>query len=151
MDIKKEIENLKISENAKGELTCPYCGGTYLVENAINIVNNEIINNNNFNGANVVINQNAKDAYIKQYLKNARRALSKDDFEEVEKYFPDKVFETKIPRNVRLSEAPSHGKPVMYYDKSSKGTEFYELLGLELLGEKAKPKEKRRLFGRKSK
>ncbi len=64
---------------------------------------------------------------------------------EVEKYFPDKVFETKIPRNVRISEAPSHGKPVMYYDKSSKGSEAYELLGHELLGEALElPQKKRR-------
>lgn len=82
---------------------------------------------------------------------DSRLNVSNQVVEEVEKYFPDKVFETKIPRNVRLSEAPSHGKPVMYYDKSSKGAEFYELLGLEILGEKTKPKEKRKLFGRKSK
>lgn len=64
---------------------------------------------------------------------------------EVEKYFPNKVFETKIPRNVRISEAPSHGKPVMYYDKSSKGSETYELLGHELLGEALElPQKKRR-------
>ena len=64
---------------------------------------------------------------------------------EVEKYFPNKVFETKIPRNVRISEAPSHGQPVMYYDKSSKGSEAYELLGHELLGEALElPQKKRR-------
>lgn len=64
---------------------------------------------------------------------------------EVEKYFPGKVFNTKIPRNVRISEAPSHGKPVMYYDKSSKGSEYYELLGHEMLGEALElPKKKRR-------
>ena len=70
--------------------------------------------------------------------------------EEVKKYFPNKVFQTKIPRNVRLSEAPSHGKPVMYYDRFSKGAEAYMLLGLELLGEKP-PEKKRRLlsFGKK--
>ena len=70
--------------------------------------------------------------------------------EEVEKYFPGKIFKTKIPRNVRLSEAPSHGKPVTYYDKSSKGAEYYELLGLEILNEEPpKKKEKKKLFGRK--
>lgn len=100
--------NLKISENAKGELICPYCGGTYLVENAINIVNNEIINNNNFSGANVVINQNAKDAYIKQYLENARRALSKDDFEEVEKYY--NMVEQYDPTNIEAIFFSSYGK-----------------------------------------
>ncbi len=78
-----------------------------------------------------------------------RLNVSAQVVEEVNKYFPDKVFETKIPRNVRLSEAPSHGKPVMYYDKNSKGAEFYEALGLEILGEAVKPKEKRKLFSRK--
>lgn len=100
--------NLKISENAKGELTCPYCGCTYLVENAINIVNNEIINNNNFSGANVVINQNAKDAYVKQYLENARRALSKEDFEEVEKYY--NMVEQFEPTNIEAIFFSSYGK-----------------------------------------
>ena len=78
-----------------------------------------------------------------------RLNVSAQVVEEVNKYFPDKIFETKIPRNVRLSEAPSHGKPVMYYDKNSKGAEFYEALGLEILGEAVKPKEKRKLFSRK--
>ncbi len=100
--------NLKINENAKGELTCPYCGGTYLVENAINIVNNEIINNNNFSGANVVINQNAKDAYIKQYLENARRALNKEDWEEVEKYY--NMVEQYEPKNIEAIFFSSYGK-----------------------------------------
>lgn len=79
-----------------------------------------------------------------------RLNVSRQVEEEVKKYFPNKVFQTKIPRNVRLSEAPSHGKPVMYYDRFSKGAEAYMLLGLELLGEKP-PEKKRRLlsFGRK--
>ncbi len=64
-----------------------------------------------------------------------RLNVSKQVVEEVEKYFAAKVFQTKIPRNVRLSEAPSYGKPVMYYDKHSKGTLAYECLGKEILGE----------------
>jgi len=64
---------------------------------------------------------------------------------EVKKVFPDQVFETTIPRNVRLSEAPSYGMPVMYYDKSSKGTEAYARLGCELLGEKYTEKPKKKL------
>lgn len=76
---------------------------------------------------------------------DSRLNVANDVVAEVEKYFPDKVFSTKIPRNVRLSEAPSHGKPVMYYDKSSKGAEAYELLGHEVLGEPLElPKKKRR-------
>jgi len=79
-----------------------------------------------------------------------RLNLSKDVVAEVEKYYPDKVFDTKIPRNVRISEAPSHGKPVMYYDKASKGTEFYEFLGCEVLKETpVQQKKKRGLFSRK--
>ncbi len=70
---------------------------------------------------------------------------------EVEKYFPGKVFKTKIPRNVRLSEAPSHGKPVMYYDKASKGAEAYEELGYELLKIEKPQKEKKHIFFGKKK
>lgn len=76
---------------------------------------------------------------------DGRLNVANDVVAEVEKYFPDKVFQTKIPRNVRISEAPSHGKPVMYYDKTSKGTDSYTLLGLELLGEPTVlPQKKRR-------
>lgn len=76
---------------------------------------------------------------------DGRLNVANDVVAEVEKYFPSKVFKTKIPRNVRLSEAPSHGKPVMYYDKSSKGAEAYELLGHEILGEPLElPKKKLR-------
>lgn len=64
-----------------------------------------------------------------------RLNVSKQVVEEVETYFPDKVFQSRIPRNVRLSEAPSYGKPIMYYDKHSKGALAYELFGKEFLGE----------------
>lgn len=64
-----------------------------------------------------------------------RLNVSRQVVEEVQKYFPDKIYQTKIPRNVRLSEAPSYGKPVMYYDKHSKGALAYACLGKEILGE----------------
>ncbi len=64
-----------------------------------------------------------------------RLNVSRQVVDEVAKHFPDQIFGTKIPRNVRLSEAPSYGKPVMYYDRSSKGALYYELLGKEILGE----------------
>ena len=51
---------------------------------------------------------------------------------EVRKYFPDRIFRTTVPRNVRLSEAPSHGKPVLYYDKHSKGALAYLAIAQEL-------------------
>jgi len=75
---------------------------------------------------------------------DGRLNVSNEVVAEVERYFPGRVFETKIPRNVRLSEAPSYGKPVMYYDKSSKGADAYELLGHEFLGEPLVLKEKKR-------
>lgn len=52
---------------------------------------------------------------------------------ELKKYFPKKIYHTVIPRNVRLSEAPSFGQPVMYYDRSSRGSAAYEQLALELM------------------
>jgi hypothetical protein len=54
--------------------------------------------------------------------------------DEVRKHFGDRVFATVIPRNVRLSEAPSHGKPILLYDIQSKGAKSYLRLAEELLG-----------------
>lgn len=53
--------------------------------------------------------------------------------EEVKKFFPRKVYKTVIPRNVRISEAPSFGEPVIYYDKASKGSEAYRELAKEVI------------------
>ena len=82
---------------------------------------------------------------------DGRLNLSEQVVAEVQKFFPHQVFETKIPRNVRLSEAPSHGKPVFYYDRSSKGSEAYEMLAHEMLGEPLELdiKPKRFIFSRK--
>jgi len=52
---------------------------------------------------------------------------------EIKKFFPNKVFKTTIPRNVRLSESPSYGMPVIYYDKYSKGAESYINLATEFI------------------
>ncbi len=54
---------------------------------------------------------------------DARTNLGLQVIEEVKKYFRDKVYKTIIPRNVRLSEAPSHGKPIILYDARSRGSE----------------------------
>ncbi len=64
---------------------------------------------------------------------DGRLNLTQQVVEEVKKYFPRKVFNTVIPRGVRLSEAPSFGKPVMYFDKSCKGTMAYMELSEEIL------------------
>lgn len=65
---------------------------------------------------------------------DARNNLAHDVEEEIRRHFGDLVFRTVIPRNVRLSEAPSHGKPVLLYDARSKGTEGYLALAQEFLG-----------------
>ncbi len=52
---------------------------------------------------------------------------------EVKKYFPGEVFETVIPRNIALSEAPGFGMPALYYDKKSKGSRAYEALAKEMI------------------
>ena len=61
-----------------------------------------------------------------------RTGLSKQVKQEVERHFGDKVFDTVIPRNVRLAEAPSHGKPIAEYDKWSKGARAYKKLAKEV-------------------
>lgn len=52
---------------------------------------------------------------------------------EVKKFFADKIFKTLIPRNIRISEAPSYGMPINYYDKSAKGTLAYRELAEEII------------------
>lgn len=64
---------------------------------------------------------------------DARTNLGIQVIDEVKKYFQNKVFNTIIPRNVRLSEAPSHGKPILLYDAKSKGAEVYLELAKEVV------------------
>ncbi|MDE4542986.1 MULTISPECIES: ParA family protein [unclassified Thermoanaerobacterium] len=64
---------------------------------------------------------------------NARTNLSIQVVDEVKKYFKGKVYGTIIPRNIRLGEAPSFGKPISLYDPHSKGAEAYEELAKELI------------------
>ena len=64
---------------------------------------------------------------------DSRTNLALQVAEEVKRYFPGKVYATVIPRNVRLSEAPSHGKPINFYDRSSRGAAAYSALADEFL------------------
>ena len=64
---------------------------------------------------------------------DGRTNLAMQVAEEVKRYFPGKVYATVIPRNVRLSEAPSHGKPITGYDRSSRGYEAYTALAEEFV------------------
>ncbi len=64
---------------------------------------------------------------------DGRLNLTQQVMSEVKKFFPKKVYKTTIPRNVRLSEAPSFGQPVIYFDRSSKGAAAYTALAEEFL------------------
>ncbi len=76
------------------------------------------------------------DLYIEgivMTMYDARTNLAVQVVDEVKRFFPEKVYKTIIPRNVRVSEAPGFGKPVIYYDEASKGAEAYTELALEIL------------------
>ena len=64
---------------------------------------------------------------------DARLNLTVQVVQEVKRFFPKKVYQTVIPRNVRLSEAPSFGQPVLYFDRASKGAAAYMALAEEFL------------------
>jgi chromosome partitioning protein len=63
---------------------------------------------------------------------DTRNAICHQVAEEARRHFPDKVFTTVIPRNVRLSESPSHGLPIILYDPGSRGAQSYMELGAEV-------------------
>ncbi|MBP7760901.1 ParA family protein [Candidatus Saccharibacteria bacterium] len=65
-------------------------------------------------------------------MMDTRTTLSRQVYEEIKKHFPGKVFDTVIPRNVRIAEAPSHGVPVGSYDRWSKGARAYKALSKEV-------------------
>ena len=62
-----------------------------------------------------------------------RSNLARDVSDQLQNYFKDKVYNTSIPRNVRLAEAPSHGLPILEYDKNSRGALAYLALAAEIL------------------
>jgi chromosome partitioning protein len=64
---------------------------------------------------------------------DGRNRLSNDVMGELYKFFPNKIFRSVIPRNIRLAEAPSFGKPITHYDPYSKGAKAYERLAREIL------------------
>jgi chromosome partitioning protein len=66
---------------------------------------------------------------------DSRNNLSQEVADEIKRHFGDKIYETVIPRNVTLGEAPSHGKPVILYDIRSKGAQSYLTLAKEILNE----------------
>ena len=82
---------------------------------------------------NQTLNPNLEILGVLRTMYDGRSALTKDVSEELEQYFGDKLFQTVIPRNVRLAEAPSYGKPVITFDRASKGAQAYMELAQEIL------------------
>ena len=79
------------------------------------------------------LNQNLALLGVVLTMYDTRNRLTREVKNEVRRCFPDHLFETVIPRNVRLSEAPSHGKSVIHYDIKSKGAEAYLGLAKEMV------------------
>ncbi len=79
------------------------------------------------------LNPRLQIAGILPTMWDERTNLSRQVLEEIRRYFGEKVFRTVVPRNVRLAEAPSFGKPIMLYDVRSKGAEAYLGVARELL------------------
>jgi chromosome partitioning protein len=63
---------------------------------------------------------------------DGRTRLALDVVEEVKQYFPEQIFNTVVPRSVRLSEAPSHGQSIFEYDSTSRGAQAYRALSKEV-------------------
>ncbi len=79
------------------------------------------------------VNPGLHIAGILRTMFDPRNTLSTDVSSELQQHFPEQLFETIIPRNIRLAEAPAHGKPVLLYDKASRGSMAYLALAAEIL------------------
>ncbi|MTI80684.1 MAG: ParA family protein [Firmicutes bacterium] len=109
---------------------------------------------NTFNLVKEHINTNLHIEGVLLTMFDARTNLSIQVVDEVKRYFKNKVYKTIVPRNVRLSEAPSHGKPVTSYAAKSRGAEVYRELAKEVIGvnkESAQPPKIKFIPGRQRK
>ena len=89
-----------------------------------------------------VVNADLKIEGLLRTMYDPRNRLANDVSEQLKKHFGEKVYCTVIPRNVRLAEAPSHGKPAMYYDKYSNGAKAYLALAGEIIRRDEMEKER---------
>lgn len=85
-------------------------------------------------------NPNLKIVGVLRTMFDGRSALTKDVSAELQRYFGSKLYETYIPRNIRLAEAPAHGVPVLSFEKNSKGAIAYLKLAEEILNKGKKKK-----------
>ncbi|MBQ7880259.1 MAG: ParA family protein [Clostridia bacterium] len=84
------------------------------------------------------LNPNIEIEGVLLTMKDARSNLVNQVAEEIQKYFKEKVYNTFIPRNIRLAESPSHGKPITMYEAKSKGAIAYQNLAYEFLASNKK-------------
>ncbi len=94
------------------------------------------------------LNPNLQITGVLRTMYDARNALTRDVSAELEQFFGKKLYDTVIPRNVRLAEAPAHGLPIIYFEKSSKGAVAYLNLAAEML-KKSKVKKGTRMTTKK--
>jgi chromosome partitioning protein len=94
---------------------------------------------NTINRVKQLINPELEIEGILRTMYDGRNSLTNQVTEELRRHFADKLYSTVIPRNVRLAEAPSHGLPVLFYDKQSKGSLAYLALAGEILRRAVKP------------
>ena len=89
--------------------------------------------NNTLRQVKRIYNPNIELGGILLTMFDGRLNLTVQVLEDIKKHFPGKIFKTPVPRTVRLSEAPSYGMPINYYDKSSKATESYLSIANEII------------------
>ena len=95
---------------------------------------------NTFNLVRKHLNPQIQILGVLMTMYDSRTNLSAQVVEQVREYFGERVFKAVVPRNVRLSEAPSHGMPISYYDGKSKGAETYAQLAEEVIKKTKKRK-----------
>lgn len=111
--------------NAAEELVIPVQTEYYALEGISELLNTiELVQQN--------LNEKLNVLGIVLTMYDSRNNLANQVVQEVQSYFKDKVFQSVIPRNVKLSESPSHGQPIYVYDPKSRGAEAYRVLAEEL-------------------
>ncbi len=116
------INSLAASDGIIVPIQCEY----YALEGVSNLINT-------INLVKRGLNPSLDIVGIVLTMYDSRTNLSLQVAAEVKRYFREKVFNTIIPRNVKIAESPSFGKPVIYYDESSSGAKAYMSLAQELL------------------
>ncbi len=116
------INGLCAADSVLIPVQCEY----YALEGLTQLVNTIKLVKDNLNSA-------LKIEGVLLTMADFRTNLAKEVIQEVKNYFPDKVYQTIIPRNVRLTEAPSFGKPIALYDSESIGAQKYAELSQEIL------------------